>query len=92
MTGNTAKHIIFTGRVQGVGFRFTAHSIANRYRLAGFVRNQPDGTVEMVVQGAAEDIDDCIADMKENLSGYIRETQIEETPCDVQYKEFKITF
>lgn len=92
MTGSTAKHIIFAGRVQGVGFRFIAHSIANRYRLAGFVRNQPDGTVEMVVQGAAEDIDDCIADMKENFSGYIRETKIEEVPCDVQYKEFKITF
>ncbi|UCE99614.1 MAG: acylphosphatase [Planctomycetota bacterium] len=92
MTGNTAKHIIFTGRVQGVGFRFTAHSIANRYRLAGFVRNLSDGTVEMFAQGSAEDIDDCIADMKENFSGYIRETKIEEIPCDVQYKDFNIRF
>ena len=88
----TAKHIIFVGCVQDVGFRFTAHNIANRYGLAGFVRNQPDGTVEMVVQGAAEDIVDCIADIKENFSGYIRETKIEETPCDPQYKDFNITF
>ncbi|MHC4157781.1 MAG: acylphosphatase [Planctomycetota bacterium] len=92
MTGNTAKHIIFSGRVQGVGFRFIAHSIANRYRLAGFVRNQRDGTVEMVVQGTSEAIDECIADIKENFSGYIRETRIEEAPIESQYKEFKITF
>ena len=75
-----------------MGFRFTAHNIANRYRLAGFVRNQPDGTVEMLIQGAKETIDECVRDIKEYFSGYIRETKIEETPCDPQYKDFNITF
>ncbi len=88
----TAKHIIFTGRVQGVGFRFTALDIANHYKLTGAVRNLPDGTVAMIVQGPAEDIADCIRDIKECFGVYIRETKIEEIRTDSQYKDFKITF
>ncbi len=87
-----AKRIIFRGRVQGVGFRFTAHRIADRHQLTGFVRNVPDGTVEMFAQGHSEDIDDCIRDIKESFAEYIRETEIEETAADPRYTEFKITF
>jgi len=88
----TAKQIIFVGRVQGVGFRFTAFHKANRYKLTGFVRNCPDGTVEMLAQGPAADIDDCIREIKGSFSGYIRETKIEEIPLESQYREFRITF
>ena len=88
----TAKHIVFTGRVQGVGFRFTAFHSANIYKLTGFVRNCPDGTVEMLAQGPAADIDNCIREIKKSFSGYIRETKIEEIPLDPQYMDFKITF
>jgi acylphosphatase len=87
-----AKHIIFAGRVQGVGFRFTAFNAANRQRLTGFVRNLPDGTVEMFAQGLPDAIDDCVQDIKESFSGYIRETKIEEIPSDPRCKDFKITF
>jgi acylphosphatase len=88
----TAKHIIFTGRVQGVGFRFTAFNIANRHQLTGFVRNLPDGNVEMFAQGPTQTIDNCIRDIEEEFSSYIRETEIEEIPPNPQYKDFKITF
>jgi acylphosphatase len=88
----TAKRIIFSGQVQGVGFRFTAFNIAHRHQLTGFVRNLPDGTVEMFVQGPAQTIDNCIRDIKEEFSGYIRGTEIEEIPPNPQYKGFKITF
>ena len=87
-----AKHIIFIGRVQGVGFRFTAHRAAGRHQLTGFVRNVPNGTVEMLAQGRPEDIDDCIQDIKEYFAGYIRETKIGEIPPDPRYTDFKITF
>lgn len=87
-----AKHIIFIGRVQGVGFRFTAHRMASRYRLAGFVRNLRDGTVEMLAQGPAEDIEDCVQDIKEAMAGYVRETVIDEVPLDPKYTDFRITF
>lgn len=87
-----ARHIIFMGSVQGVGFRFTAHRIAKLHQLKGYIRNLPDGTVEMLAQGYTEDIDDCIQNIKESFAGYIRETNIQELPPDPRYKDFKITF
>lgn len=54
------KHIIFHGRVQGVGFRYYAVNKANQLGLTGWVRNLPDGTVEMEVQGNEPSIDELI--------------------------------
>ena len=88
----TARHVIFIGRVQGVGFRYTAHRIAHRHQLTGFVRNLPDGTVEMFAQGPAQDIDDCIQDIKDYFGDYLRDTKIQEIPTDPKYKDFRITF
>ena len=87
-----AKHIIFTGRVQGVGFRFTAHRVANHHQLTGFVRNLPNGSVEMLAQGQLEVIDDCIRDIEEEFAGYVRETKIDDVPPDPRHTDFKITF
>jgi acylphosphatase len=87
-----AKQVIFTGHVQGVGFRFTAHRMASRHQLAGYVRNLPDGSVEMVTQGAPQDIDDCVTDIKEAFPGYVREVNINDIPPDPKHTSFKITF
>ena len=87
-----AKKIIFKGTVQGVGFRFTANSTARRYGIAGWVRNLPNGTVEMFAQGPAEDIDNCIRDIEESFSGYIEDTEISEQSPKPEYNDFKITF
>ena len=87
-----AKHIIFSGKVQGVGFRFTAHRMAGRHQLTGYVRNVRDGTVEMLAQGSAEDIDNCIRDIQDCLAGYVRDVEIEEVPPNPAYKDFRITF
>lgn len=54
------KHIVFYGRVQGVGFRYYAVNKANQLGLTGWVRNLPDGTVEMEVQGEEPLIDQLI--------------------------------
>jgi acylphosphatase len=88
----TAKHIIFRGNVQGVGFRYTTHHVARRYDVAGFVRNLPDGTVEMLVQGSPEQVDAYLRDVQESFSGYIRNTKVEETSYAPGYDDFRITF
>jgi acylphosphatase len=87
-----AKHIIFSGRVQGVGFRYASHRTASRHDLTGWVRNLPDGSVEMFVQGEPGDIDDCINDILESFAGYVRETEINEIPPNPRYTSFKITY
>ncbi len=87
-----AKRIIFIGSVQGVGFRFTVNSVAQRYRLAGYVKNLYNGSVEMLAQGEPQDIDDCLSDIAESFTGYIRDRKIEDLPPDPACTNFKITF
>lgn len=59
-TEKIRKHIIFYGRVQGVGFRWHSSNFANASGLTGWVQNLEDGTVEMEVQGKEEKIDRLI--------------------------------
>lgn len=47
------QRVIYVGRVQGVGFRYTAQRLAQGEAVAGFVRNLPNGTVELIVEGTA---------------------------------------
>lgn len=88
----TAKHIIFKGHVQGVGFRYTTHNIARRYDVSGSIRNLPDGTVEMFVQGPGQDVDNCIADIQDSFSGYLRNTEVATVSCNPACSDFRITF
>ncbi|MBE7003530.1 MAG: acylphosphatase [Ruminococcaceae bacterium] len=50
------KHIYFSGRVQGVGFRYSATYLARPLELTGWVKNLWDGRVEMEVQGEEDAI------------------------------------
>jgi acylphosphatase len=88
----TANHIIFSGRVQGIGFRFTVNTIARRYDVCGYVKNLPNGTVEMFVQGPPHEVDRCLADIQDSFAGYIRDTKIEQASCSSRYTEFGIAF
>ena len=87
-----AKHIYFSGRVQGVGFRFTAQRIAIRFELSGYVRNMPDGRVEMLAQGSADDIKACLEDINETFGHYINNTDIRDVPAESQHNGFEIAF
>ncbi len=55
------EHIIFSGTVQGVGFRYRACCIAKDFGLTGYVKNLDDGNVEMEVQGAAQVIEKLLS-------------------------------
>ncbi len=50
-------HVMVSGRVQGVFFRDTMRSLADRYGVTGWVRNRPDGRVEAVIEGEKADVD-----------------------------------
>jgi len=88
----TAKHIIFKGHVQGVGFRYTTQRIASQFPVTGYVRNQPDGTVEAVIQGEEDDIQNCLTKIKDNFGSHIRETVISPIVYNSHLKDFEITF
>ncbi len=54
--GRARLHLIISGRVQGVGFRFSAYDEAKDLALAGWVRNIPGGEVEIVAEGSKENL------------------------------------
>lgn len=87
-----AEKITFIGRVQGVGFRFTAFNIAKRNLITGHVRNLPDGSVEMVAQGYSQDIEDCINDLKDTFQAYIQKIVQDDIPFNPDLNDFKIAF
>ncbi len=70
-----AKRAIFAGRVQGVGFRFSTKQIATGFDVLGWVKNLPDGTVELQVKGEAEEVDEFLIEIRENssLAHYVQE-------------------
>lgn len=49
-------HIYYSGRVQGVGFRYTAKNVAMGYEVVGCVRNLPDGRVELIAEGQKDEL------------------------------------
>jgi len=87
-----AKHVVYTGRVQGVGFRFTAERIARRYELVGFVKNLPTGQVEMVAQGDSDDVKNCLRDISQTFGRGISDTNCQSIDVNDKYSNFGITF
>ena len=71
------KHIVFNGWVQGVGFRYRAILAANKHRVTGWVRNDPNGSVSMEIQGTEEQIDEVIISIG-------RETYIQIDNMDIE--------
>ena len=69
---NERRRIVFSGRVQGVGFRMTAVQLADDLPVYGTVENLADGDVELVVQGAASDIDTLVDRLREQFEGRLR--------------------
>ncbi len=79
------KHAYYSGRVQGVGFRFTAQHIAEGFAVAGFVRNLPDGTVEVLAEGPAEQVNGFLSALNQRMAEYIEEVRVkEESPQGVR--------
>jgi acylphosphatase len=76
------RTVLFSGRVQGVGFRATAVSFARGTRVSGTVRNLEDGKVELVVAGAREELDRLISRLREHFEAESRTVQQEVGPAE----------
>ncbi|MEM6751182.1 MAG: acylphosphatase [Planctomycetota bacterium] len=66
------QSVVFRGRVQGVGFRYTTARIARRHAVAGYVENQPDGTVRLVAEGQPDEVQSLIDDVLEAMRGKVQ--------------------
>jgi acylphosphatase len=69
-------HIFYSGRVQGVGFRYTTRNVAMGYEVTGTVRNLPDGRVELVAEGLKDELEAFQLAIRESgLAGFISNEQ-----------------
>jgi acylphosphatase len=82
--------VFYSGRVQGVGFRYTAQRLAQRHPVTGFVRNLPDGRVHLVVEGADEAVDALLAEIRLEMQGKIRDVQMSRSPGTGEFDSFEI--
>jgi len=87
-----AKHLLISGRVQGVGFRYSMAEEAERLGVTGWVRNRRDGTVEAAVDGAPEAVDALIAWARRGPpSAHVTEVRISEIPESFERFEMRPT-
>ena len=84
--------VLFSGAVQGVGFRYTACRSAAGYDVTGTVRNLPDGGVQCVIEGEPLQIDAFLADLRQRMSGYIGGEKQTTLPCTGRYSGFGVGF
>ena len=80
----------FSGHVQGVGFRYTVLDIAKGLDVTGFVRNLPDGRVELVVEGDEAEIARLIERIGEKMEGFIRNRTDLDAPPTGEFRDFAV--
>ena len=79
------KRVTYSGRVQGVGFRQATRQLAGGFAVSGYVRNLPNGAVELVAEGGDDDVRAFLDAVAGHMSGYIRAARVyDETPSGLQ--------
>ena len=84
--------VFYSGRVQGVGFRYSAVGASKGYNVAGWVKNLSDGRVELVAEGEEKEISAFLAEVSRTMNGYIQNEDVrnEEPLGDVQ--DFSVAY
>ena len=72
------KRVVYSGQVQGIGFRNMAQWLAVGHPVAGFVRNLPSGEVELVAEGEDSAVEAFLAAVAQRMAGYISNTTVED--------------
>lgn len=86
------RTVVYSGRVQGVGFRYTAQSIARAHPVVGYVRNLSNGKVELVVEGDEAGVHRFLLAVDARMSGNISDTEIREEPANGEFESFEICY
>lgn len=84
--------VLYSGHVQGVGFRYTAKTVATGFVITGTVRNLSDGRVELVAEGTRSELDAFRAALRDaGLAGFIRGEQVDWADAKNEFRGFEIT-
>jgi acylphosphatase len=84
------RRVYYSGRVQGVGFRYTAHRLAQGFDVSGFVRNLDDGRVELLAEGDPAELERFLGAIQDRFGGYIHDSRAERLPGGSSGRGFEI--
>ncbi|MEM7673668.1 MAG: acylphosphatase [Verrucomicrobiota bacterium] len=84
------KEVWFSGRVQGVGFRYTCRQIATEFEVSGTVQNLADGRVHLIAEGDEREVEPFIGEISDQMRSYIHEINPSEPMEVVGYRGFEI--
>lgn len=90
MAASERRRVFYSGRVQGVGFRFTAQRIAGGFAVTGWVRNLADGRVELLAEGERPELDAFLARLREVMADNIDFVEPFNEPATGQFHDFRI--
>ena len=90
MSESSTTRVIYSGNVQGVGFRWNAREMARQFPVTGFVRNLPNGTVELVVHGTSVSVQEYLDAIAYHFRHYITRTDNQPTSADEEFESFEI--
>jgi acylphosphatase len=83
--------IFYSGHVQGVGFRYTAKTAAAGFEISGIVRNLSDGRVELIAEGAREELEAFQAALRNaGLKRFIRDENVTWSAAQNEFRGFEI--
>lgn len=85
-------HAMFSGTVQGVGFRYTAIRIAMHVGVTGWVKNLVDGRVETVAEGAEPALEQYMRELREHFHRYVRHVDVEWEEPTGEFAEFGVLY
>jgi acylphosphatase len=85
-------HVYYSGNVQGVGFRFTSRDVAESLGVTGWVKNLRNGNVEIVAEAEEDRLKEFIERVKQLLSVYIQNADIQWLAATGEFKSFGIEF
>lgn len=83
--------IYFSGRVQGVGFRYTTEAVASNFEVRGFVRNLGDGRVELVAEGGVREVERFQEAIEARMKGYIEKVAARDEAFTGEFDSFRIS-
>ena len=84
-------HILYTGRVQGVGFRYTTKTVACGFEITGTVRNLADGRVELFAEGERSELEEFRKVIQDSEVGrFVRHEEVAWTEAKNEFRGFEI--
>lgn len=88
----TRIRVVYSGRVQGVGFRWQVSQVAENFAVSGFVRNLEDGTVELLVEGYLGEVRGMIEAVDQKLKDFWVSKVEDERKGDPHHAGFSIDY